>query len=83
MVSMWANLLANAATTESTNLPRFVNIFSELNGAQVKLLDHIITHGAEKLNALQIEDLQNVRSWGDASGVIKVIGPHWVVRGEC
>ncbi|WP_144404570.1 hypothetical protein [Belnapia sp. F-4-1] len=69
MVSMWANLLATAATTDSDNLPRFVNILSELNGQLLILLEKIITHNLERLSFHQYEHVIHARLWADTTAI--------------
>jgi hypothetical protein len=57
MTAMWANLLANAATTDANNLPRHVSILSEMNSAQARLLELTIMHRARKIVG-SVEELQ-------------------------
>jgi hypothetical protein len=45
MISMWANLLVSAATTEFPNLARYTAILSEMDQSHAKLLERIIFHG--------------------------------------
>lgn len=59
MISMWANLLATAATSGDENLPRHVGILSEITSAQAKLLKKIVIgrrSPAEKLSPNMLDD---------------------------
>lgn len=73
MVSMWAGLLANAASMGDSSLSRFVRVLSEMNAGQAKLLERIVWQGEPNKTVDADEHLQQVIDSPTASWLIEAI----------
>ena len=72
MMSMWANLLANAATKDANNLPRHVSILSEINSVQARLLELMIMHRRRRI-LVPIESFLDDETYYHAGNTIALI----------